>query len=131
MATNSLLCWFFFWVFWMGQPRPHLWAPAGFEDVLGGVAGVLLPGVVEQPAGFDGLLFQSLVFINHVLSPLRGSQGLDQELLATGLKIATEKKKKKLGWNMRFWVKAAFIPSMQSLGIFLQPETLQEQKLIN
>lgn len=83
MATNSL--------FVMGQPRPYLWIVAGLEDVIDGVAGVLFPGVVEQPTGFDGLLFQSLVFINHMLSPIRGSQGLNEELLATGLKIATKK----------------------------------------
>lgn len=83
MVTNSL--------FVMGHPRPYLGAVAGPEDAVDGVTGVLLPGVVEQPTGFDGLLFQGLVFVNHVLVPVRGSQGLNEELLATGLKIATKK----------------------------------------
>lgn len=77
--------------FLTGQPCPYLWVVAGFEEAVDGVTGVLLPGVVDQPTGFDGLLFQGLVFINHVFIPVRGSQGLDEELLATGLKIATKK----------------------------------------
>lgn len=69
----------------------YLRAVAGFEDVLGGVAGVLLPGVVDQPTGFDGLLVQRLEFVNRVFLPVRGSQGLNQELLPTALKVTTEK----------------------------------------
>lgn len=87
MATNPL----FFFNFNFFSFISYLRAVAGFEDVLGGVAGVLLPGVVDQPTGFDRLLVQRLEFVNRVFLPVRGSQGLDQEPLPTALKVTTEK----------------------------------------
>lgn len=109
----------------MAQPCPYLWAVAGSEDVVGGVTGVLLPGVVDQPTGFDGLLFQGLVLINHVFIPVWGSQGLDEELLPTGLKVAT----KKNGLECEVLDQGSFYPKLQTLGIFLQ--RFKKQKLIN
>lgn len=73
-STSLLLCTYF-------------WAIAGFEDVIDGAACIHFPAAIDYSTGFDGLIFHKLIHCMFV--SVRRSQGFNQVLLPTGLKIPT------------------------------------------
>ena len=85
---HSIVCNYInFQIFLCLQVCLHFWAIAGFEDAIDGAACIHFPAAIDYSTGFDGIIFHKLIHCMFV--SVRRSQGFNQVLLPTGLKIPT------------------------------------------